>query len=84
MYRRIPADSSWNRPVVSPDARRANVLASARFSVCGVGKTKPSHSLADYVGTYENSAYGVLKIGLANNELQFDFHKIKMPLSHFH
>jgi CubicO group peptidase (beta-lactamase class C family) len=49
-----------------------------------VANTKPSHALADYVGEYENSAYGVLKVGMQGNDLQFDFHKIKMPLAHFH
>jgi CubicO group peptidase (beta-lactamase class C family) len=49
-----------------------------------VANTKPSHALADYVGEYENSAYGVLNVGMQGNDLQFDFHKIKMPLAHFH
>ena len=49
-----------------------------------VPNTKPSHALADYVGDYENPAYGVMKIGLKDNQLQFDFHKIKMPMTHFH
>ena len=46
--------------------------------------TKPSHALADYAGDYENPAYGVMKIALKDNQLQFDFHKIKMPMTHFH
>jgi CubicO group peptidase (beta-lactamase class C family) len=46
--------------------------------------TKPSHALADYIGEYENPAYGVLKIGLKGTELQFDFHKMKMAMAHFH
>lgn len=49
-----------------------------------VPNTQPSHALADYRGDYENPAYGVMKVGLKDNELQFDFHKIKMPLMHFH
>src|SRR6266849_2242909 len=49
-----------------------------------VPNTKPSHALADYVGDYENPAYGLLKIGLSGNELRFDFHKMKMPMTHFH
>ena len=46
--------------------------------------TKPSHALGDYVSDYENPAYGLLKVGLKDNQLQFDFHKIKMPMTHFH
>jgi CubicO group peptidase (beta-lactamase class C family) len=49
-----------------------------------VTDTKPSHALADYAGDYENPAYGILKIGLKDNRLQFDFHKIRMPMTHFH
>ena len=46
--------------------------------------TKPSHALADYAAVYENPAYGELKVGLQDSHLQFDFHKHKMPLTHFH
>lgn len=49
-----------------------------------VPNTKPSHALADYVGEFENAAYGAIKIGLKADELQFDFHKIKGPLRHYH
>jgi len=49
-----------------------------------VPNTKPSHALAEYAGEYENPAYGVMKIAYKDNELLFDFHKIKMPLMHFH
>jgi CubicO group peptidase (beta-lactamase class C family) len=46
--------------------------------------TKPSHALADYAGAYEHPAYGVMNIRLKDNQLQFDFHKIRLPLTHFH
>jgi hypothetical protein len=49
-----------------------------------VANTKPSHALADYAGTYENPAYGDMKIGLKDDKLQFDFHKIRMPMTQFH
>jgi CubicO group peptidase (beta-lactamase class C family) len=49
-----------------------------------IANTRPSHPLADYVGEYDNPAYGVLKIGLKSDQLQFDFHKIVMPMTHFH
>jgi len=49
-----------------------------------VPNTRPSHALTDYVGDYENPAYGLLKIGLSGSELRFDFHKMKMPMTHFH
>jgi CubicO group peptidase (beta-lactamase class C family) len=49
-----------------------------------VANTQPSHPLTDYVGEYEHPAYGLLKIGLKDNKLQFDFHKIHFGMSHFH
>jgi hypothetical protein len=49
-----------------------------------VPDTKPSHALADYAGDYENPAYGVMNIGLKDGQLRFDFHKMKMPMTHFH
>lgn len=49
-----------------------------------VNETSPSHTLADYVAEYENPAYGVLKIGIQDNQLQFDFRKLQFPLTHYH
>ncbi|MFN2601810.1 MAG: serine hydrolase [Gemmatimonadaceae bacterium] len=49
-----------------------------------VANTKPSHPIADYIGEYEHPAYGVLTVSQGDTSLMFDFHKIKMPLSHFH
>ena len=56
-------------------------------SKAGAGRvpnTQPSHPLADYEGEYEHPAYGILKIGLKNNQLQFEFHKIRFEMTHFH
>src|SRR5215467_2756388 len=49
-----------------------------------VPNTKPSHPLADYAAEYENPAYGILKIGLQGDQLQFGFHDFHFPMSHFH
>ena len=49
-----------------------------------VANTKPSHALGDYAGEYENPAYGILKIGLQGDQLQFGFHDFHFPMSHFH
>lgn len=65
-------------------SKEAGKEARAKVGGDRVPDTKPSHALADYVGEYEHPAYGILKIGIKDNELQFDFHKIELPLSHFH
>ena len=49
-----------------------------------VPNTKPSHALGEYAGDYENAAYGILKIGLQADQLQFGFHDFHFPMSHFH
>jgi CubicO group peptidase (beta-lactamase class C family) len=56
-------------------------------SQAGSGKvegTRPSHSLDDYVGEFEDRAYGVLNIAKKDDGLRFNFRKIDLPLAHFH
>ena len=64
--------------------KEAGISARKKAGEDRVSNTKPSHALPDYVGEHENAAYGSLKVGLKSDQLQFDFHKIVMPLSHFH
>jgi hypothetical protein len=49
-----------------------------------VPETKPSHAIDDYVGEFEHAAYGVVTVSRRDAGLAFEFHGIKMPLSHFH
>ena len=64
--------------------KKAGTEARTKASEGRVPDTKPSHPLADYAGDYENPAYGVMTIGLKDNQLQFDFHKMRFPMTHFH
>src|SRR5438034_11299859 len=64
--------------------KKAGAEARSKAGFGRVADTKPSHPLADYVGEYEHPAYGTLKIGIKASSLQFDFHKIILPLAHFH
>src|SRR6202030_4279092 len=68
-------------PLKSKEAAKE---ARAKAGEDRVPSTKPSHALTDYVADYENPAYGVMKIALKDNQLQFDFHKMKMPMTQFH
>ena len=65
-------------------SKQAGKDARAKAGEDRVPNTKPSHALADYVADYENPAYGVMKIALKDNQLQFDFHKMHMPMTQFH
>ncbi|HWO02478.1 MAG TPA: serine hydrolase [Blastocatellia bacterium] len=64
--------------------KKAGTEARSKAGYGRVPNTKPSHPLGDYVGDYEHPAYGTLKIGLKDNLLTFDFHKIRFPMTHFH
>jgi len=70
------------------EVRLKNKAAGAKArAVADVGRipdTKPSHPLDDYVGEFVHPAYGVVSVTRGDKELNFDFHGIKMPLSHFH
>jgi len=64
--------------------KTAGSEARAKAGADRVPNTKPSHPLADFAGEYEHPAYGALKIAMKDGGLQLDFHKIQLPLSHFH
>jgi len=64
--------------------KKAGIEARSKAGATRVANTKPSHALNDYVGEYEHPAYGVLRIGLKDNQLKFEFHKIGLPMAHFH
>lgn len=64
--------------------KEAGKQARAKAGEDRVKGTKPSHKLQDYAGEYEHPAYGALTIGLKKNQLEFDFHKIHLPMTHFH
>jgi CubicO group peptidase (beta-lactamase class C family) len=65
-------------------SKKAGTEARAKAGADRVPNTRPSHALADYAGEYENPAYGILKIGIKDDQLQFGFHEYQFPLSHFH
>jgi CubicO group peptidase (beta-lactamase class C family) len=64
--------------------KEAAKQARAKAGAGRVEGTRPSHALDDYVGEFEHPAYGVVTIAKQGDGLQFDFHKIKLPLAHFH
>ena len=49
-----------------------------------VPNTKPSHPISDYLGQYEHPAYGLMKITATGEAMQLDYHKIVLPLNHYH
>jgi len=59
-------------------------MARTKAGAGRIEGTRPSHKLDDYVGEFAHPAYGVLTIGKNGEALTFDFHKVRLPLSHFH
>ena len=64
--------------------KAASTQSRTKAGAGRVASTHLSHPIDDYLGEFENPAYGVLKVTKGDTSLVFDFHKIKMPLSHFH
>ena len=64
--------------------KKASTEARAKAGEGRVPNTQPSHPLEAYAGVYENPAYGLMNIGFKDGKLQFDFHKIRMPMAHYH
>src|SRR6516164_4499202 len=64
--------------------KKAATEARGKAAEGRVPNTEPSHPLTAYAGAYENPAYGMMNIGLKENQLQFDFHKIRLPMTRFH
>jgi CubicO group peptidase (beta-lactamase class C family) len=65
-------------------SKKAGTEARAKAGADRVPNTKPSHALADYAAEYENAAYGILKIGVKDKQLQFGLHEFQFPMTHFH
>lgn len=59
-------------------ARQAQILKSRQ------GGTKPSHALADYVGLYDDPAYGTATIALVDGHLKLMWSSFEVELDHFH
>jgi CubicO group peptidase (beta-lactamase class C family) len=56
----------------------------AKAMVGQVKNTKPSHPLSDYLGDFENNAYGIINIAKKDTTMQFTLHNIHLPMHHFH
>ncbi len=76
---------SERRLEVRLKGKKAGQEARAKAGGDRVSGTRPSHPIADYTGEFAHPAYGVVTISSPKDgELSFAFHKIRLPLSHFH
>ena len=64
--------------------KKAGTEARSKSDAGRVPNTVASHPLEAYAGTYEHPGYGLMTITAKDNQLHFDFHKVKMPMMRFH
>ena len=65
-------------------ASGAQIKARAESEAARKKDTQPSHTLADYVGEFEHSAYGKLLVTLEGDALKVDLHGLGAKLKHYH
>ncbi|MBI1325793.1 serine hydrolase [bacterium] len=65
-------------------AEAATATAKADKAKARIADTKPSHPTKDYVGTYENPAFGKLVVTSEGDVLKLAYGVIKFPLKHWH
>ena len=65
-------------------AAEASKLAKKSIKKAPVLNISSSHPLKDYLGSFENPAYGVIKVTLENNELHTVLGDEKIVLKHMH
>lgn len=80
------APTPWSERALEIRLKGKEAGKQARAQAGGerVTDTRPAHPLTAYAGDYEHPAYGVLRVGQQGEGLSFDFHKIRLPLTHFH
>ncbi|HEX2680610.1 MAG TPA: serine hydrolase, partial [Candidatus Dormibacteraeota bacterium] len=80
------SETPWSQRLndIRKKAKQAGAQARAHAGSGQVKGTHPSHPLEDYAGEFEHPAYGVVAIAKKRDSLYFGFHKITLPLSHFH
>jgi len=66
------------------ETEKANKAKKELEKTLIISNTIPSHPLKDYVGSFENEAYGTIKITLENNALRTILGEEKILLKHMH
>jgi len=76
----------WNAEVLGKRAlaKAAGKEAEKKKDVVKKPGTRPSHPLGDYAGDYENPGYGVARVSIAGERLEWTYNGITSPLDHWH
>jgi CubicO group peptidase (beta-lactamase class C family) len=76
----------WNAYYLALDKKQQD-LAETRLREREAKRhpdTRPSHALAEYVGTYTNAGYGTANVALENDRLVLRWNQLTIPLTHYH
>ncbi len=73
----------WNGEAKA-ETQKANEVKKELKKTPIVSNTSLSHPLKDYVGSFENDAYGIIKVTLENNALRTILGEEKILLKHMH
>jgi CubicO group peptidase (beta-lactamase class C family) len=76
----------WSeRGLINRDASKKQGRDAREKAMIGqIKNTKPSHPLNDYMGDFENAAYGIINIAKKDTQMMFSLHNIHLPIHHFH
>lgn len=76
----------WSeRGLKNRDANKKEEKEGREKAMVGqVKNTNPSHPIADYLGDFENAAYGIINVDEKEAQMQFTLHNIHLPMHHFH
>nr|WP_068886630.1 serine hydrolase [Pedobacter panaciterrae] len=84
LFKLKPID--WNNKTVEANriAREKNAGIKKEADLKQVLNTKPSHSLKEYTGVFDNPGYGLLDISAKNDSLFVKAGKYRVWLKHYH
>ena len=84
MFKLKPIDWNGDAKKAADAVRESNKAEKANEKKSLILNTTPSHSLNAYVGSFENPAYGLLKIVNEKNQLYANVAENKLLLKHLH
>ncbi|MBT7040976.1 MAG: serine hydrolase [Bacteroidetes bacterium] len=74
----------WHKNELEKFRKSQEISSTIKPDTLKILGTSPSHQLADYIGEYDNTAYGTIEIGLTNSGLLAERKPFKFYLNHYH
>ncbi|RZK47757.1 MAG: serine hydrolase, partial [Pedobacter sp.] len=84
MFKLKPIDWNGDAKKAAAAMRENNKVEKANEKKNLILNTSPSHALSNYIGSFENPAYGLMKIVNEKNQLYANVAENKLLLKHLH